>query len=107
MPRKKKVEEEKLFPDEEGEPGALKGDGDIESPEGSEPVDGPKTPKGDKEGNKRPFDREDPVARGIALGTMLLGAYVLNEMLSDKTARRDQNGNWIIEKKGPLSDLLD
>ena len=61
----------------------------------------------DKTPEKGSIDKEDPVARGIALGTLLMGAYFLNEVLSEQVVIRKKDGTMIVKKKGPISDIFE
>ena len=51
--------------------------------------------------------QEDPVARGIAVGTSLLGIYVLDKLLGDDWYEVDDKGNVTHKEKGLIEELLE
>jgi len=51
--------------------------------------------------------QEDPVARGIAVGSALLGIYVLDKLLGDDWYEVDDEGNVTHKQKGLIEELLE
>ena len=51
--------------------------------------------------------QDDPVARGIAVGTALLGAYMLDKVLGEDWYEVDDKGNVTHKEKGLLQELME
>ena len=51
--------------------------------------------------------QEDPVARGIAVGSALLGIYLMDKLLGDDWYEVDAEGNVTHKEKGLIEELLE
>jgi len=50
---------------------------------------------------------DDPAARGIAIGTALLGIYVMDKLLGEEWYEVDDKGNVTHKQKGLIEGILE
>ena len=49
----------------------------------------------------------DMVTKGIAAGTFLAAVYFLDKLLADEKYVKDENGQWVLTKKGIFDEVFE